>query len=410
MILKRKLKFSSNSLQVVAMNDNHVKRASLIGTALVAAVIGIGAFQVAEQGVHHPKYGWDAEFYFRGQPNVIELCSAVNAGDLKRMETLIGSGADVSANGKNNMTLLLWAYTARNFEAFELLLKKGANPNVIFETDFGAKGRLPKIGSVTHLCTLDKDVRYFESVFENGGDPNLDIDTIEVKYVNLPIIELVKWGGKDKKERIKFLVDHGADVNKKETIGRGGFTAAMSAVGWFGQYELTMYLLNLGADFEIYQGYPDQIGGEGQLAHLVLKEARRPQTPEHKQEYADLVAWMKDNGADFEKAQADIDRWSSWQGGKKFYLMDLEANRNWAIEAKRLALKEAAKNGIEIDESKYDAEIAKHQQEYEKVLRYFEKGGTWQTFKATLDKNREDAKWQEEYLKQRQLESEQRSK
>ena len=57
----------------------------------------------------HEKCGWKAKDYF-DDPQVIALCQAIEANDLKEIDRLVAAGANVNAKGKGNMTPLLWAY------------------------------------------------------------------------------------------------------------------------------------------------------------------------------------------------------------------------------------------------------------------------------------------------------------
>ncbi len=50
----------------------------------------------------HEKFNWKAELYFE-DPQVIALCQAIEASDIKEIDRLVAAGADVNAKGKGNM-------------------------------------------------------------------------------------------------------------------------------------------------------------------------------------------------------------------------------------------------------------------------------------------------------------------
>jgi ankyrin repeat protein len=121
----------------------------------------------------HQTCGWKAADYF-DDPQVIALCKAIEANDLKEIDRLVAAGADVNAKGKGNMTPLLWAFPDNKLPRFKRLLEHGADPNVILsEHDFNARGEMKAGKSVTHMASTTSFPGYFEAVFEHGGDVNL---------------------------------------------------------------------------------------------------------------------------------------------------------------------------------------------------------------------------------------------
>lgn len=117
----------------------------------------------------HEKFKWKAEDYF-DNPQVIALCKAIEANDLKEIDRLVADGANVNAKGKGNMTPLLWAFPDNKSKRFKKLLEHGADPNVIVENDFNTKMSGIRPGdSVTHLVCKTRFPKYFDYVFQHGG-------------------------------------------------------------------------------------------------------------------------------------------------------------------------------------------------------------------------------------------------
>ena len=70
----------------------------------------------------------------------------------------------------------------------------------------------------------------------------------------------------DKKQRIQLLIDKGANLDH---VGNSD-TAAMIAVGWGGQYDIALMLLDAGADPGVYAKLWNR-----KLVHSVAQEERR---------------------------------------------------------------------------------------------------------------------------------------
>jgi hypothetical protein len=71
---------------------------------------------------------WAAEDFFSDDAS-IRACEAISNRDLTQLQSLIDAGLDVNATGKSGLTLLHWALFEGNFEAFQLLLRSGADPD-----------------------------------------------------------------------------------------------------------------------------------------------------------------------------------------------------------------------------------------------------------------------------------------
>jgi uncharacterized protein len=138
-------------------------------TTLIWLVIAGCAKMPASIGTTwHEKCGWKAEDYF-DDPQVIALCHAIQANDLKEMDRLIAAGVDVNAKGKGNMTPLLWAYPDNKLERFSLLLKHGADPDIKIQSDFNTRGGMRSGDSVTYMACKSAFPGYFDAVFSHGG-------------------------------------------------------------------------------------------------------------------------------------------------------------------------------------------------------------------------------------------------
>jgi hypothetical protein len=264
----------------------------------------------------HQRCGWKAEDYFT-DPKVIALCHAIEADDLPEMERLVKDGADVNAQGKGKMTPLLWAFPDNKLPRFKWLLEHGADPNVVIESEFNTRGFMGPGDAVTHMVCKTSFPGYFEAVFAHGGDPNLRNDG-PGKFDDVPLTLLISQGGSRRAEKIRLLIDAGADPN----ILSAGYTPAMHAVGWASQYSLASLLLDEGADHMVYAALTNR-----RLVHVVLQRGRTLQemVPQEKADYEELLARLVDRGESLDAAREDIARWESWSRTTGEYQRKMDA-------------------------------------------------------------------------------------
>jgi ankyrin repeat protein len=286
--------------------------------ALAAGFTGCGELAQLTGRTFHEKCGWKAKEFF-DDPQVVALCHAIEANDLKEIDRLIAAGANVNAKGKDNMTPLLWAFPDNKLQRFTRLLEHGADPNVIIQSDMNTHGSYFGRGeSVTHMACKTTFPGYFEAVFAHRGDPKLITNKIITGQTTIHAV--ITGGGPNKKERVRFLIDHGADLNH---MNGAWTTPVMQAVSWGGQYNIALMLLEAGADWRIYVPKSNT-----RLIHIVATEedptAGTPVTattrqsrksiwtPEQAADYEKLVQWLEDHGESIEQARADSQRWQLW--------------------------------------------------------------------------------------------------
>jgi hypothetical protein len=213
----------------------------------------------------YAQVGWKAEDYFN-DARVVELCHAIEADNVPEMERLIAADANANAAGKDGMTPLLWAFPDRKLARFECLLKHGADPNVVFQSDFntGARPFHPyPIGgsafndhgchagqSITLLAATSPMIEYLQLVLEHGGNPNI----VDGKTDVAPLDVVLERDLFDSDKRVALLVNKGANVNRFCKY-KGGFPT-MQAVS-NDRYDIALALLKAGADPSAYQ--PDGV-------------------------------------------------------------------------------------------------------------------------------------------------------
>ncbi len=335
------------------------KRNFVIVLSLIAAMLSASTgcdAQVSEKTLHQ-KLGWKAEDFF-ADPKVIELCRAIEKDDLKEIEALIAGGVDVNAKGKDNMTPLMWAFPDEKLSRFEMLLRAGADPNVYITSDLGVPNGFTKGDSVTHMACRTY-FPYFKAVFENGGDPNL-IDGRSIRSGETPIFSVVEGAVPDSKERIKLLIEKGADVNHCLKDFSGGGNVLLYAAIHYGQYDICSFLIDQGCDPSVYDH-----DFSSKLTHILVRANISPDFASSQQitDYHNLVAKIEAMGESMEEARAyfkkRFDPMISRAGKMKFRKEQQAANK-----AAWLA-RQAAKEKAVVDE-KQTAESHKESKQQEK--------------------------------------------
>jgi len=169
--------------------------------------------------------------YFTAE-SVRTLIQAAEENDEPKVKELINSGTNVNYIGKNGWTPLLWLMLSNEYEGMKLLLKHGANPNLITWDDNSAV-TLAAGGSHLGVKTLD-------ILLNNGGDPNAVGHRGDTALIIA--IERRYWS------RMRMLLKHGADIDKMDSYRT---STPLTAAAFQGQYEQVHYLLEQGADYTV---------------------------------------------------------------------------------------------------------------------------------------------------------------
>jgi ankyrin repeat protein len=199
----------------------------------------------------HERLGWKAEKFFT-DAGVLSLCKAIEAKELKEINRLVKSGVDVNAKGRGNMTPLLWAFPMGE-SVFGKLLELGADPNIKLTEDVWSmlrKGRsvmsAVALGDLLDGPVHDKyfyDIpmnNYLKIVLEHGGNPNIEDSNDDTPLLSLCYSERSKVS-----ERIRLLLDAGADINHRN---KQGMTTLINCIF---SYYFALDLLKFGADYRI---------------------------------------------------------------------------------------------------------------------------------------------------------------
>ncbi len=305
----------------------------VVGLIAVGALVAVPLLRgLGRPNTFHRKLGWEAEDFFT-DPKVIELCEAIERNDLPSMENLIAEGANVNAVGEGGMTPLLWAYPDNKIERFELLLKHGADPNVIFTSSFNAPAGFIEPGqSVTELCAVSSFPKHFELVMQFGGDPDF-VNPVSKRPL---ISSIICFGGQDTKKRVELLVDRKVNLN---VTGDSGIPLTFLATNWYSQYDLALFLLESGADLRQYDERQN-----ARLIHMVLldRENVKRLSPRVQEAHQRLLDWLVAHGESLEDAEKDIQKWKGWGSLQDSERMRLRKEETAARKAKETAEQKSA--------------------------------------------------------------------
>ena len=217
----------------------------------------------------------------------IAICDAIATDNLDDVDRLMGSIGNINQEGKNGLTILIFAFLEGKILAFEKLLTRGASPDTAFAQELPL---IPGIigldlrasnSSLLMFALSSEAIRpgFFDAAIKFTKKPNsLDRDgnTILHRISRHPYSE-------SDLPRLKSVLAAGVDLNLKNSAGE---TAAQIAV----QYnpKLLLAVLKAGADPRIPM--PDGTS----LIGLIHEKSTDPENPlnEH---YDRVVIWLDEH-------------------------------------------------------------------------------------------------------------------
>lgn len=259
---------------------------------------------------------WRASEYFE-QSDLRNAANAIQKGDLATLKSMHKKGLDLKTSGKYGVTLLLWAYLEGNFEAFQLLLDWGADPNAVLmlpEPLLLVEDAEPvrRGESVCFIvASIPNDRKWLDAALKAGGSP---------LFVSPEFNETVfsvlcsQQGSRGKSEFLTetWLLEHGANINHQNIDGR---TPAMSSFAIF-DWPRVIYLLERGASVSCYDKKNWQLVHYLAFHRLMQQEsdAKSNATGEvgsqdrRQDDFVRLSEILQDKGFSLDDAVADLKR------------------------------------------------------------------------------------------------------
>jgi hypothetical protein len=226
--------------------------------------------------------------YFREQPALLAVANAIDRNDEDAIRAAVRNVPDLQAAGSDGWTLLSFAvYKASQrpqlVKAVATLLSCGADPNY----------NNGKPYSFVMWRGSAGDVRLLRTLLDAGGNPNA------TDYRGNPIIcELVspQYSYGDGRDRLRLLLDRGADVNSTRPKPSRDYTLLMSLAD-YAAYADALDLLERGADF-------NRTADDRMTLVKILAKHRREWSAEGKAvppEFERLCDWLRQHGAILEE-------------------------------------------------------------------------------------------------------------
>ena len=251
-------------------------------------------------GSWHTKHRWNAEDFF-DDPQLLELCAAIEADDADTARQLIDAGIDVNTIGNSGVTPLLWAFPGNINRCFSLLLDKGADPNVRITKRIGVGNPNVKDTTVTILAARSGSSSQFERVMSNGGNPH---ETQQYMKRTLLHVIIAHAFVPERNQKLALLLPYGPNLNYMSAMEETPMMAAVAR----GNLEAARMLIEAGADPNIFKPRSPEklihfLARESQLRDDAWKNATRT-------DFDAVVSILEQNGDSLEAAIKDTQRWT----------------------------------------------------------------------------------------------------
>ncbi len=172
------------------------------------------------------KHAW---WYFSGA--YLTAADAIDRGDTADLERAL-KGLDVDARGKDNITLMWYGITRKQYGAVSTLMQMGSNVE-----GQGVEG----LGTPLFAALRAKDDRLLMAMLDGGLPPNFrDSDGTSL------LQQVIHWKD-DPFPAVKLLLSRGADINHRNRIGDAPISETLDV----DRPDIAMYLIEHGADVNV---------------------------------------------------------------------------------------------------------------------------------------------------------------
>jgi ankyrin repeat protein len=219
-----------------------------------------------------------------------ELAKAVEDGNVKEIERQVKE-EKVPVDFREErfgQTLLMMAVMNENVKSVEMLLKLGADPNA-----YNNRGRNTPVILASGIFT--KGTTILKPLLDYGGNPNSeDTGLVRTDIMDFHSFALLE-AAHNSLDKVKLLVESGADVNKTDSIYHQG---ALEISLYQHKMNIALYLLQKGADYnkKIYQNIE---GGKYSDVLYVLRKLIFPLNSQEYREKMQVVDFLKSKGLDY---------------------------------------------------------------------------------------------------------------
>lgn len=168
-----------------------------------------------------------------------ELAKAVNSQNIKKINQICSEHKEL-INYREPLygtSLLYWAIGSSKYNSAEILLKNGADPDLIRRASNTTPLHLA-VGRRWGYKNIDvnENIKYTELLLKYGADPN--IPYLGESYDDITVLMNAIFAG-DSKLLVELLINNGADINARQNTG----TTAASLALQLKRYAVAHYLI-----------------------------------------------------------------------------------------------------------------------------------------------------------------------
>ena len=162
------------------------------------------------------------------------IIEAIHNKDKETLRNMMKQGWNINSTGKYGMSYLLYAVWENNYKITEFLLENGADPNFVSNLWEVAPDDAVQSLPLQISCYDDHNIKFVKLLIKYGANVNDD-------RASLPIFEAAL---NNDKQKIEYLLEHGADINKLQE----GFNTVITDQATAGKWPMVLWLWDKGAD------------------------------------------------------------------------------------------------------------------------------------------------------------------
>jgi hypothetical protein len=272
----------------VKTNDSQLKIFSM-------KLVMLSLFLLVSCNLTNANYSATDYRLFEATP-IWKLAKAVQAQEVEEIRRLIITDKyDMNfQEPKFGLTLLMLTIVNKHFISFETLLKLKADINIHDSYDGSSA-----IIDAADLDNINDEWKYLKLLIQKGANPNDEEvgprqkGNTTRKFALLVACKDITEGSKPL-EKVKLLIEAGADVNHRNEYG----ATALEEAAVFDHYDVVLYLLENGADVHtIFEEY------KGKKQYLVdhLRTSLFPFKSIKYEDKMKVVSFLLDQGVDYRR-------------------------------------------------------------------------------------------------------------
>ncbi|GHT15307.1 hypothetical protein FACS189426_22780 [Bacteroidia bacterium] len=225
------------------------------------------------------KYGrqYKPEMYFTG--NDLIIAQSIYDGDTTLVHQIPDS--EVNKINEKGICFLIYSIYANNEQAMEILLRKGANPNIYCDIKPDLEDAQEDITPLAQAARCPK-ISYVRTLLKYGANPN------DTRSFHIALDEAVL---RNDREMVDLLLDNGADINIQTKLTKATVVVTAADIH---DFDMVNYLLDRGAKPMLRDADGDC------LAYTVQHQINRGRgSDKYKKELQDLKKRLESMGVVF---------------------------------------------------------------------------------------------------------------